>query len=136
MTFHFFFLVIIAMQLLSAFRSCILTELFLYRLSSAVEFKLLPHVAAGFVKYDVKGLVDGMQNGHEGCSNEGNHCNTRHADQRLHMQVLLGQRDGLVVWVTERTNQPTEFSLPTSGTGKLHLHNYTGLPLSLMPSVL
>jgi len=63
-----------------------------------------------------------LQNGHKRCGNEGDHRDARHADQRLHMQVFMGQRDRVVViWVTEPTGHTTaELSLPSSATGMLH----------------
>jgi len=68
-----------------------------------------------------------VQNGHEGRSDEGDHSNARDADQRLHVQVFVGQRDiRVIIRVTEPTSHAAEFSIPPSSTGKLL--GYTGLP--------
>jgi len=71
----------------------------------------------------VESTVICLQNGHKRFGNEGDHRDARYADQRLHMQVFVGQRDGVVFRVTEPNwhRAAAEFCVPSAGTaGMLH----------------
>ena len=52
------------------------------------------------------------QDGHKRSGDEGDRCDTWYTDQRLHVQMFVGQGDRVVKQLTENT--AAEFSVPTS----------------------
>jgi len=79
------------------------------------------HFYFAYLVYDFRNtyyIVVRTQDGHKRSGNKGDRCNTWYTDQRLHVQVFVGQGDGVFNQLTESINAAAEFSIP-SGTGKL-----------------